>query len=133
MDWEGLCYVFGIPFTYFVLDFSIRRIIKGKRLDFVEYCYGTDFGLTGITTGIAGIAVIQIQPQDKIRAALILFISLICFILPILFHCVGEPMLESDRRFDRALARLLLAGVANITGIGGMMAGLWLIWLMQVK
>jgi hypothetical protein len=126
VDWKGLAYIGGIPFGAFVLDLWMRRLIKADRLTLLEYCYGPDLGLTGLTTGIAILP--EIRNPDLVTVVLVLFLSLFCWIGSMVLHQAYEPRLESHQRVARWLARSMLLGTANVLGAVGLAIVLYLMW-----
>jgi hypothetical protein len=121
---EEKIYAFALPFVAFGFDYIQRRAIKGKRLSLGELCYGPDLGLTGVTTGLASLPLIQ--KPDMILVSNILTAAFGCWILTVGMHLGLESSLTSRTKAKVYFAKLVLFGPANFLGGLGLAAVLWL-------
>lgn len=125
-DWEGVFYVFGIPVFSFIFDIGMRRLIKTDKLTFEEWCYGADLGLAGITTGAACLPLLQ--KPDRLGIAAVLFVTILCWLWPMILHQKYEPLLEASDRYRLWEARVMLGLVSSITGATGLAVVLLFMW-----
>ncbi|HET6248533.1 MAG TPA: hypothetical protein VFE47_12600 [Tepidisphaeraceae bacterium] len=121
-----MLYIFGIPFFAFWLDLGMRWLIDHDDFTFENWCYGPDLSLTGLLTGFACLP--DLQNPDFRLVSVALSASFGTVFATMVLHSGCLPMLKSKRALNVWAGRILLGGLANLLGAGGMCGVLYLMW-----